>query len=288
MTTRRRLHFRELLKRKKTLSKTVMLPRKNFLPARESFFRFRPKAKRFAYIFLFIAILTGAIYFFFFSEAIRAKEVVFYHGKEKVSAAGFIFPVEKFLGKHMFFVPAAEVRREILRKNSKEVRSLVIRRSIPSKIAVRYETFPNVANIIVSKNGFERKFLVNEHGLVMQLDAESQELPYISGPFEDFPQLKSIIIDPVHLASMIRAYTVFTEKFGMKAPTVIYKKTEKEVHLKTERNFLVWIDLTQDIEKQLFKLKRALPKLNIYEESLEYIDLRVSGKTGEKVIFKKH
>jgi hypothetical protein len=49
----------------------------------------------------------------------------------------------------------------------------------------------------------------------------------------------------------------------------------------------VWLDLTVDIPQQLGKLKRTLPKLDIYHEPLEYIDLRIAGAESEKVIFKR-
>ena len=45
--------------------------------------------------------------------------------------------------------------------------------------------------------------------------------------------------------------------------------------------------MSMELDTQLNKLKKALPRLNIYEESLDYIDLRISGIDGEKVIFKK-
>ena len=64
-------------------------------------------------------------------------------------------------------------------------------------------------------------------------------------------------------------------------------KIEREFHLKTEAGFYVWLDMTTDVETQLKKLKRALPKLDIYKEPLQYIDLRIAGAESEKVIFKR-
>ena len=47
------------------------------------------------------------------------------------------------------------------------------------------------------------------------------------------------------------------------------------------------IDLEKDLLRQIEKLKKALPKLDIYNEPLLYIDLRISGTNTEKVIFKR-
>ena len=41
------------------------------------------------------------------------------------------------------------------------------------------------------------------------------------------------------------------------------------------------------LDEQFDKLKKGLPRLNIYEIDLLYIDLRISGINGEKIIFKR-
>ena len=94
-------------------------------------------------------------------------------------------------------------------------------------------------------------------------------------------------IDPKKLAPIVEAFTKFNELFGMEAFRGEWKKTERELHIMTEKKFEIWFDLTSSINTQLSKLKRALPKLNIYNEPLEYIDLRIAGADSEKVIFRR-
>ena len=67
----------------------------------------------------------------------------------------------------------------------------------------------------------------------------------------------------------------------------IYKPVEREVHLKTEKDFAIWLDLGKTYEQQLDKLKRTLERLDIYNTPLQYIDLRISSQTGEKIIFRR-
>ena len=66
-----------------------------------------------------------------------------------------------------------------------------------------------------------------------------------------------------------------------------YYVRERELHLQTEKNFMVMLDMEKPFMPQLDKLKKALPKLNIYNTPPEYIDLRISGTDTEKVIFKR-
>lgn len=98
---------------------------------------------------------------------------------------------------------------------------------------------------------------------------------------------KSVIIPKEKMDVFVSIFQKFHDFFGIKIIEGEWKKIERELHLKTEKNFLVWLDLTGNAETQLEKLKRVLPKLDIYREPLEYIDLRIAGAESEKVIFKR-
>ena len=65
-----------------------------------------------------------------------------------------------------------------------------------------------------------------------------------------------------------------------------YLFIEREVHLRTEKYFEIWIDMTKELNLQMEKLKKVLGKIDIYSTPLEYIDLRISGTDNEKVIYK--
>jgi len=45
--------------------------------------------------------------------------------------------------------------------------------------------------------------------------------------------------------------------------------------------------MQQPSENQLKKLKKSLVKLDIFNEPLEYIDLRIAGGNGDKIIYKR-
>ena len=73
----------------------------------------------------------------------------------------------------------------------------------------------------------------------------------------------------------------------MEVTDIIYLEKAREFHLRTEKNFDIWLSLEMDYKSQLSKLKAAEQKLNIKTEPLQYIDLRIAGGNGEKVIFKR-
>ena len=99
--------------------------------------------------------------------------------------------------------------------------------------------------------------------------------------------LNEELIDAEVLKTLLKTTEDFEGKFDMQVLEIHYLKQARELHLVTERLFTIWIDLTQDSNLQLTKLKKATGTvLNIYEANLEYIDLRISGQNGEKVIYK--
>lgn len=105
---------------------------------------------------------------------------------------------------------------------------------------------------------------------------------------EETPELNEELIPAETLTVLLDTAKSFEGKFNMQVIEIQYLKRAREIHLYTERSFYVWIDMTQDIATQLTKLKKALTELNIYEAPLEYIDLRISGQNGEKVIYKTY
>ncbi len=99
-------------------------------------------------------------------------------------------------------------------------------------------------------------------------------------------EINEELISQDMLTVLLETAESFEGKFDMEVLEIHYLKRAREMHLYTERYFSVWIDLTQDIDLQLAKLKKALTEIKIYDAPLEYIDLRISGQNGEKVIYK--
>lgn len=283
ISPRRRLFFDELNKRKRDLPKAMLRQQ----PKRPgiSFSRLVYRWQKVVLGVIAAGVLGLFIYASFFSNYLRVQHIVYAGGDQSYNA--LLEPVlQPFLGKHFFLIPVPNLERDILQKFPNDLQSIDVSRRLPGTLSVKYRPFPNALNLVVKKENIQRKFILNARGIVTAEDSEDPALPYLTAPLNDFPKIRSGIFDSELIAKMVTAYTVFTEKFGMKVPEVIYLKREREIHLRTEKGFSVWMDITQEIEPQLFKLKRALHKLDIYHQPLQYIDLRISGQTGDKVIFR--
>ena len=174
-----------------------------------------------------------------------------------------------------------------LKSLNPEIKQLKIKKILPQKLRIEIEKFPIIANIIDVIGAVRKKYLMNSLGLLTQEDIENPELPYIKIATDDALPLRTIIIPQERLDYLLKALQLFEEKFGMKVLHAEFLSREREVHLLTEKYFMVWIDMGKDLQTQLEKLKKALIKIDIYKMPLQYIDLRISGTDNEKVIYKK-
>lgn len=240
---------------------------------------------------LFLILLSGALlillcYFLFISDFFLIKKIELESEGEPAFYPEIESILEGYLNSNLILFDSDQTE-ELLKELHPEFSKLQIKKVFSDTLTVVFEEYPVAANLISKKGGFEKKYLINQNGLITEADAEQPDLPYII--IETDRQLiqRTRVIDPSKLEFILEAITDFTNKFGMEVFDARYLEIEREVHLWTERYFFIWLDLDQDLNEQLSKLKRALPKLNIYEEDLEYVDLRVAGESGEKIIFKR-
>lgn len=175
-----------------------------------------------------------------------------------------------------------------------QLQTIIVKKQLPHTINVTFSDYPIVANIIstyIDPNDAtkteQKKFLINEVGITMHEDTENPNLPYIKVTTPEPITINSAALTQDQLTYILNAEQYFEEKFGIKITETQLLKRERELHLKTGKSFSLWLDLQIPYERQFLKLKRATPLLDIQATPLDYIDLRISGTQGEKIIFKR-
>ena len=234
-----------------------------------------------------IAGITGWITYFLLISETLAIQTIQVQEDEKIMAE---HPLEdlfqKFKGSNLLLVKIDDLETYLARRYT-QYESVSIRKNFPHTLTLILKNYAIVANLTVEDTiKKETPWLLNGHGNLVK-GSHEKDLPLIkmqtASPISEGLE----VISQDHLAFMLEAMQNYEDKLGMKISYTLYLPIEREAHLWTEREFYVWLDMTMDLDKQLNKLKRVLSELNIYEESLEYIDLRISGVNGEKVIFKR-
>lgn len=173
-----------------------------------------------------------------------------------------------------------------------EIDLLKIKKVFPDTLEVEYKKFPTVANIINIVDGIQKKFLADSQGFLIEENMELLDLPYIYiNSDKPLGVRHTILPDPAKskekLSYILSSMNIFEEKFGIKTLYAEFLPREREVHLYTEKYFYVMFDMEKSLLRQISKLNKSLPKLDIFNEPLVYIDLRISGTDTEKVIYKR-
>lgn len=260
-----------------------------------------PKLKRWWLIFKIfsgLALMGVGLYFLFFSKLFTIQSV------EVSSDSDFILEeknavttyLQDHLGKNLLRFQSSE-HEALLLEQYPNLKSIQMDRDFFHTLNVTLESYADTANIQVDhEDGTKQFFVVNELGIISGVGLTNEYLPTVVMDVtgtdldvmgEDSPlALGEFLLDQEVLSTLLAVEKDFEGKFNMQVMEVHYLRRAREIHLYTERYFFVWIDLSQEIEPQLNKLKKAMTELNIYEAPLVYIDLRISGQNGEKVIYK--
>jgi len=188
--------------------------------------------------------------------------------------------------QNLLFTNVEELESRIL-KEFPEIQEVVIKKDYPNTLKIEFEKFPLTTNVINESKSIKRSFIINSIGYAVKEDTENKSLPFIRIKSEEPVNTESPVIEAAKLNYILQSIAYFEDKFGMTIKEVEYKKTAREIHLLTEKDFYIWLDIQRPYEKQLKKLKKALVKLDIYNENLQYIDLRIAGESGDKIIYKR-
>lgn len=283
---RRRFHHLLIVKRKEgSFPASIARPRHSALRQPMS-----PGMKMLRSLFGIIllgGVILGIAYTVFFSSFFTVTKVALEKNGNAVAGSSIEPFLDKIRGKNLLFLNPDILAREIEQTFKNEVLLVRVGKSYSHKAVVKVEEYPAIFNFIVLTPEKNQKFVLNQIGYSILENTAIKDIPNLTlRTNKPFPG-KGVLIEKAKMEPIASSFRNFKNIFGMKILEGEWLKVERELHLKTERNFEIWIDLTANVDQQLLKLKRALPKLDIYHEPLEYIDLRIAGGENEKVIFKR-
>ncbi len=232
-------------------------------------------------IFLFIQMIFFSSYFLITDIKINNKEF-----QNENLTSSIKKNTKNVLGKNLIFVDLEEINSKLLDKFP-ELEGIEISKNYPDTIEITFQEFPLSANLITESKSIKKSYIINSIGYAVKENLENTALPYIKIKSDEPINTKIPVIEAAKLKYILDTITYFEDKFGMRIVEVEYKKIPREIHLLTEKNFYIWLDIQYPAEEQLKKLKKALVKLDIFSESLSYIDLRIAGASGDKIIYKR-
>lgn len=244
---------------------------------------------------LILTVLGSATYFFGFSKTFKITNVAIDYEEFQNENTQLLAYFQPLVNKNILFVDVSDVIAKAKRDHP-ELAKLTTTRNFFHEIHIKFTEYPITANVeyLINKESF-KKVIINQVGMTVYEDTENSNLPYIhlsittKDPVtpETFSTLPLPELSKDVIAYIMDSTAAFQTKFGMKITDITYLPQARELRLKTEKNFVIWLDTQIDYQHQFLKLKKAMGTLNIFTTPLEYIDLRISGTSGEKVIFKQ-
>lgn len=239
--------------------------------------------KKTFFLALLIVFFGSGIYWVSSSGYFKIKKITVDGAEENQEIKTYF---KKFIGKNLIFVKLEETTEKIKKENP-NLEKFEVEKNYPKEIRIIFSKYRVVANVEYFSPKKKQKFKINEIGYIVEKNAEDPNLPVLRIVSEKEMEENAPVIAKEKLGEILRAMAFFEEKFGMKIVDATYLMRAREAHLRTEKLFGVWLDAQKPLESQLNKLRKAVPRLDIYNLPLEYIDLRISGANGEKIIYRK-
>lgn len=258
------------------------------------------KALQFAFSF---AIMLGVFYFLFLSSIFKIQQIQVYQVSSQPDPEN---PTETILVRETFENQALQdlLNRSILQNlillNTESLKTtlnqtilnledLNIQKNFPNKLTIEFKQFDPVANLVnlVGPSRIQKFFLIDENGRVTSPGEQRSDLPTIRIETSEQAEPNKTILKPEQLIYALSAKDYFQENFDLEVTDITYLQEAREIHLYTSNQITLWLDAQESYEEQIDKLKAALPRLNIYEIPLEYIDLRIDNNNGQKIIYKE-
>jgi len=238
---------------------------------------------------LLLTFIIFIIYISFFSNYFNIKQIIILDKniENEVLTKKIKNSLKKQINKNLIFINLEKLEKTIS-KDFPELKEIDLDKDYPNKLNIKFKEFPLIANVINESAKIKKSFVINSIGYAIKENVEKPNLLYIKLKSENPINPQMPVIETNKLLYIVDAVTLFENKFGMKITEVEYKPIARELHLLTEKNFYIWLDIQQSADKQFKKLKKSITKLDIYNENLEYIDLRIAGNNGDKIIYKRN
>jgi len=254
----------------------------------KKFHPFLIKFRKIGILALIVLISGFSVYALLFSNyftiteiSLKNKEIENQNVADKIKKS-----ISQTIGKNILFANTKNLELKVLTAFP-ELEKVTLTKQYPHTLLIEFSEYPLVTNIINESSSIKKSYILNAVGYAVKENYEDKTLPYIRIKSEEPINTKNIIIESSKLTYLLNAKSYFEEKFGMKVIEILYKPTAREMHLLTEKNFYIWLDIQRPFEQQFKKLKKTLVKLNIYQDAFSYIDLRIAGNNGDKIIYKR-
>ena len=248
---------------------------------------FYKKINKYVFLAVTLGIIIFVFFIIFFTNIFTIKKIIVREGEITSENPQVLKITEVLKNRHLILTDVSSIEKT-LKNNIENLEDLRIRKSYPNKLIIEYKTFEERANIVntIGNQEIKKNYVINENGVLVSEKKINAALPYINIKTEKAFNLGDQVLKSEELTFILDAKAYFEKKMNIKIRESNYLSKPKELRMITTSNIQIWLDMSYDFKEQINKLKNAVPKINPYQESYEYIDLRIRTAEGQKIIYK--
>lgn len=271
-------------------------------PTQSKFFVFSGRVNFWRRLFLkltyllFFILLCTLVFVFFFTSFFVVKNITLERENLRVDTGKVIDSLQNYRYRNILFISTAEIEKQI-QKDFPEYQTVEVRRVLPGTLTIQVKNFDIIARVKIyikpqtkltelnlttlELKPTEQILALNAEGIIEQESAGYEHLPLLEiSQVQEMPLVQGDRLLKKELLDLIlQAKTLFWEVLGINTVSMFYFPDAKEVHLKTEQGYEIWIDFSSPIAEQIDKLKKISNDIDWQKNPPEeHIDLRVKNR----------
>ncbi len=228
-------------------------------------------------ISIMLVLVSAFVIIAIFSPYFNLKKISFTAGNPTLNIDKVEKEMEEFYGKNLLFISHTEISN-LLKQKFPEFRDVSIKEKWPSEIELKITISPPLANILDTQTA--DFWVVSEDGIILDHQA-NESLPIIKMEENEKPlAIQQKLMDGTKLKAILDAKWQEEKEVGLKIKEMDLFFLAEEVHLITNDEISIWIDLNQDVKSQIHKLALGAKKIGLEnsKNKFEHIDLRIPNQ----------
>lgn len=254
--------------------------------------RFFLKLGYVALAFLFV----GLVFIFFFTSFFVIENINLERENFRVDTGKVVDSLKDYRYSNILLISTSKIEKKI-KETFPEYKTVTVKRVFPNTLMIQVKNFDIIAQFkvfikpqskitefdveTIELKPYEQILAINSEGVIEQNNTIYESLPVLEiAGIQDIPLVQGDrIVSKNNLDLVWSAKTILWEELGIASNYIKYFPDAKEVHLKTENNYEIWIDFTTPINEQIDKLKKISNHVDWNENPpSEHIDLRIKNR----------
>lgn len=249
--------------------------------------------------FLVVVLFIGLIFIFFFTSLFVVKNINLERENFRIDSGEVLDFLSEYRYRNILLISTSKIEEDI-KKKFPEYKTATVKRILPNSLSVQVKNFEIIAKLkvlikpekrlvgtgssLVETLGlqpYEQILALNSIGIIEAYNELYQDFPMLEiANIQDFPLVqgdKLLSLDKLSL--ILKAKEELFNELKLSVNYMKYFPDARELHLKTNNEYEIWIDFMSPITEQIDKLKKISNDVDWNENPPnEYIDLRVKNR----------